>query len=483
MDKPLKILHLEDLQSDAELVDRELSKGHIHFTKVLVDTKKDYLNALRTFKPDVILSDHSLPSFNSMEALNILKEHKVAIPFILVTATMSEEFAAQMMQAGANDYVLKDRLQRLPGAIKSVVAKHTLEKERQQFLEKVIANEALMREAERIAHFGSWKYIVADKMISFSREMYVLLDYPDTNMNPTLKAFFSKIHPGDKRRLSKVINDIKRGTQQHFKNTFRLIDRHKKVKYVNSEIVVTRDSLHRIVEMTGFCQDVTELKTREIKLRTFSGKLRELTAHLQNVREDERAAIAREIHDALGQLLTALKIDIVWLFRKMNLQESMMQLKSQQIVEHIDLTINSVRKIATELRPEILDNLGLAEALKWQGEQFASRTSIPVKFICSETLPDTSKFGIAFFRIFQESLTNIARHAEASHIVASLVYKRRQLTLKIEDNGKGFDPEMIQHKKTLGLLGMRERIQMLGGNYELHSAQGKGTTLIVSLRC
>ena len=131
----IKILHLEDLPSDAELVERELKKGNIQFEKIVVDNKTDYINTLKKFSPDLILSDHSLPSFNSIEALKIIKEAALNIPFILVTATMSEEYVVEMMKQGIYDYILKDRLKRLPTAVLNALEKNIAEKERQKWLE------------------------------------------------------------------------------------------------------------------------------------------------------------------------------------------------------------------------------------------------------------------------------------------------------------------------------------------------------------
>src|ERR1700753_3122631 len=137
MIRELKILHIEDVQSDAELVDRVLKTSGIVFNKLIVDTKAEYLQALDEFKPDVILSDHSLPAFNSLEALNILKETGRDVPFILIKATVSEEFAVSVMKEGAFDYVLKDRLQRLPSAVLNAIEKHASETERQSYLNQI----------------------------------------------------------------------------------------------------------------------------------------------------------------------------------------------------------------------------------------------------------------------------------------------------------------------------------------------------------
>ena len=152
----------------------------------------------------------------------------------------------------------------------------------------------------------------------------------------------------------------------------------------------------------------------------------------------------------------------------------------QEILDAINDMVIVVRRISTELRPGLLDDLGLIAAIDWYGQDFEKRTGIKTSLICSvqeEELP--REFNIGIFRIFQESLTNVARHAGADKVDISLVRQENQLVLLIEDNGKGFEREDIQHKKTLGIMGMKERAIMMGGSYTIHSANGKGTVVEV----
>lgn len=141
----LKILHLEDLSSDAELIERELKKVLPPFEKRVVSTRNDFIKALEEFAPDIVLSDHSLPAFDSVQALQLLKEKGLQIPFILITSSMTDEFAASVMREGTSDYIIKDRLQRLPSAVLNSVEKFRLEKEKQQFLDQIAKNEKRFR--------------------------------------------------------------------------------------------------------------------------------------------------------------------------------------------------------------------------------------------------------------------------------------------------------------------------------------------------
>lgn len=481
MTKKLKILHLEDLPGDAEFVDRQLKKSDLIFDKMIVDTKEEFIDALDNFVPDIVLSDHSLPAFNSLEALKIINQKGLDIPFILITATVSEEFAVSIMHEGATDYILKDRLQRLPNAIKRAIEKQKLDKEQKKIIENVMANEALMKEAERLAHFGSWEYNVETKTMIFSDEMYRILDYEQNEIIPTRFAFLKKVHPEDQQLLKETLEKIYAGSENIQELIFRIIDDNNNTKFLHAEVLVLKRADGAIYKINGFCQDITDIKNKEHELIASSENLRELALHLQNIREEERAAIAREIHDALGQELTAIKIDMAWILKRMDSSYPALKEKAESVIELLNMSINSVRKIATQLRPNVLDDLGLNAALLWQSEEFEKRTGIKVNFSADCDLMDTRNYAIAIFRIYQESLTNIARHAEASVIDAFLKHTDNTLSLIIDDNGKGFDIQSITHKKTLGLLGMKERTIMMGGIYNITSTPGKGTTVSISI--
>jgi PAS domain S-box-containing protein len=223
------------------------------------------------------------------------------------------------------------------------------------------------------------------------------------------------------------------------------------------------------------------LKAKEQEIQDMNGQLRDLASNLQNIREEERTYIAREIHDELGQQLTAIKLDAAWLDRKI-LEDGPIKQRVGHIISMLSNVIHSIRKIAMQLRPSVLDDLGLIEALKWQSRDFQNRYAIPIAFQYPDNPPVlAAASATGLFRIFQEALTNIARHAEATAITASLRVCGQQLVMTIADDGKGFDITAVKKKKTLGLLGMKERTLMMKGTYEITSQPGKGTNLSISI--
>ncbi len=226
--------------------------------------------------------------------------------------------------------------------------------------------------------------------------------------------------------------------------------------------------------------NITDKYIAEEKLRASYESIRKLTDHLQNIREEERAHIAREIHDELGQQLTVLKMDVSWLNKRMQGEGESVREKLKSLTEMLDGTVKTVRRISSELRPSLLDDLGLVATIDWHSREFEKRSGIKTEFSEPETdfnLSDTQKTGI--FRIFQESLTNVARHSGADKVTISLQHTDNNLTLCIEDNGKGFDKDKIKEVRTLGILGMKERTAMMGGSYEVQSIAGQGTKVIV----
>ena len=210
--------------------------------------------------------------------------------------------------------------------------------------------------------------------------------------------------------------------------------------------------------------------------------MRALATHLQAVREEEWTRISREIHDELGQLLTGIKMDMVWIAGRLPAGLSELQERAQAACHLIDATVESVREITARLRPEVLDQLGLAAAIDWQAGDFQRRSGIR----CNVSLPPQApaldrERSTAAFRIFQELLTNIVRHAAATRIDVAVKAAPDGLLLTVEDNGRGIEAEALDNPKSLGLIGMRERVLPFGGRIDFAGEPGKGTRVQVKI--
>ena len=228
--------------------------------------------------------------------------------------------------------------------------------------------------------------------------------------------------------------------------------------------------------------EIAERQRAEEQLRASLEQLRALAARLQSVREEERTSMSREIHDELGQACTAIKMDLALIGRRLSKKRSQLRAKVDLTMQLVDNMIGTLRRIASALRPRTLDDLGLPAALEAQAQEFESRTGIQ----CSVTLPQEplvldADRSTAIFRIFQESLTNVARHAHATQVEARLERQQDQLIFQVHDNGKGFDAEQTSARRSLGLLGMQERALLLNGEFMIEGALGSGTTMTLRI--
>ncbi|HMY73082.1 MAG TPA: two-component regulator propeller domain-containing protein [Blastocatellia bacterium] len=228
--------------------------------------------------------------------------------------------------------------------------------------------------------------------------------------------------------------------------------------------------------------DITDRKRAEETLKASHRQLRELAARLQQAREEERAFIAREIHDELGQLLTGLKFDIKWLDKRLPAGAEELKKKTTSILDLVDESIQAVRRIATDFRPGVLDTLGLTAAIEWQAEEFQKRTGIECRI--NEQMADPpadQQRATALFRIFQESLTNVARHSGATEVNVSLSRQNGSVILQVKDNGRGITETEISHSRSAGLLGMRERAHLFGGEVSFRGTPNAGTTVTATI--
>lgn len=252
---------------------------------------------------------------------------------------------------------------------------------------------------------------------------------------------------------------------------------------------VLKDNLARLAPVVhralGEVTERAKRKSAEDALRVQSGQLRALTARVLASREEERIGISREIHDELGEALTGLKLGLTWIRRRLETADktpswTQVFAKMDELGSLADNTAERVRRICAELRPNVLDELGLVPAIQWQAREFEARTGIH----CSVRAPGRvlnlrEESATAIFRIFQEILTNVARHAQATRVMISLKTTPTHLDLRVADNGRGIEPHALASNESLGLLGMRERATLLGGELAIRGLPGQGTTVNV----
>jgi PAS domain S-box-containing protein len=300
----------------------------------------------------------------------------------------------------------------------------------------------------------------------YSREEFLLLDSRKMRLGDEETAYLEEMQ-------QKIPGISNRGHWKHRKKNGEIIEVAISVCDFESEGKPVRLVL---------ANDITEQMQTAAKLQQSYDEIRGLASHLQDVREEERAWIAREIHDELGQQLTGLKMDLSWLSKRIADEDAPIRERITHSLNLLDNTIKTVQRMATELRPGILDDLGLVPAIEWQAEEFQRRFAIPTYFSSDvQQVSFPAGVSIGLFRICQESLTNIARHAGASKIRIALNQEAENILLSIKDNGRGFQVDRPPgDRKTLGLLGMKERALMMGGQFWVESGM-QGTSVMVSI--
>ena len=294
------------------------------------------------------------------------------------------------------------------------------------------------------------------------------------------------------KRVSEVLPDVKESSPE-------LLERYGRVALTGKpeQFEFSLKSLNQMLSISVYStekgyfvavfENITQRKRAEERRITSQEQLRQLAGHLQSVREEERKHLSQEFHDQLGQTLTALKMDSALLQRELadkarEVSRSTLGEKIQTMQGLIDTGIQAIRGIMSELRPELLDQLGLVAALEWEAERFQKRSGLKCQFTSElgEFQFDPKK-SIALFRIFQEAVTNVARHAQATTVEVSVRREKNDVLLEIKDNGIGIEPNAEHKARSFGLVGMRERAVLLGGTLEITGIKGRGTTILVRM--
>jgi PAS domain S-box-containing protein len=353
--------------------------------------------------------------------------------------------------------------------------------ERKLAEERIRRSEAHLAEAQRLAKLGSWDFDIKADRLTWSEELYNIFDTDKQTFKETHGSFLHLVNEEDREFVLQTSRHTQQ-TGEPFTIEYHITTSKGEKRVIQEYGYGQRDDSGKLVCLFGTAQDITERKRAEETLKQSYEEIRQLTKHLQKIREEERTYIAREIHDELGQQLTAIKMDVAWIDKKIPVETTDIKRKLKNIIELLDGSNQSVRKILSELRSGILDDHGLLEALKWQGRQFTERTGIPVEFTTTETaikLPE--EIATCIFRVYQESLTNIMRYAQANKVITSLKILYHSIIVSIEDNGKGFIASGAQNDRSFGILGMKERVGSVHGKFNLVSTPGKGTSIIISI--
>jgi two-component system sensor histidine kinase UhpB len=492
-----RILYVEPNPMDVEQTASHLAAAAPHLKLHPVPS---CLEALALLAPghefDLVLTDLRVPGMKALEFIREAQHRGIEIPFIVITGRGDEATAVAILHLGAYDYIVKREgyLMKLPHAIDHALHRFHLDQTIRRLhaeleslnasLEKKVVERTaelrdrsvLLAESQRIAHIGSWGWDLTGP-IQWTDETYRIYGVSRETFTPTNESLVDLLHPEDRPAMQGWIAACLAGEQPDDLD-FRAILPDGTIRLLNGRGERICDAEGRPTQIVGTVQDITERKRAEEALQLTSERLQTLSRRLLEIQETERRQIARELHDEIGQALTATKINLQSLQRYP--EPATIAGRLEESIGIVEGALGQVRSLSLELRPPLLDDLGLAPALRWLTDQHAHRTGLRVEFRSGAV---DARFdgavATACFRVAQEALNNVVRHAGARHVTVELQTQEDGAHLRVSDDGAGFDVPTARRRAaqgaSLGLLGMEERATLAGGGIEWRSRPGQGT--------
>jgi two-component system sensor histidine kinase UhpB len=472
------ILIVDDVKMNIALLEVVLKKVNINL--IAAESGVEALEKVEGVELALAILDVSMPDMNGYELAMRLNEDKV--PVIFLTANCIDELAIfEGYDSGAVDYIIKPFKNKILVSKVNVfvdlfIQKHTALNNAR--LLKLSAdklsetNDALKRSEEKYRSYIDYApdgVFVTDKIGKFVEVNKATCELTGYSKEELLQKLFSDILSESSLNLdvSKLMNI--EGSQTN-KADLLVANKNGSCRWWVIE-VVRLDEKH----LLWFTKDINDRKKAEEDLKSSLHQLHQLTKYIEKVRESERVAIARDLHDDLGQALTAVKIDL-GIIRK-NISDPVAGLKIEKVSSLVKDTILTVQRITSQLRPQIIDDLGLEAAIEWYTKDFSLRNNIDIFLDMDSDLSISPEASLIVFRIMQESLTNISRHSKANRIDIGLLKTGEAIFFTISDNGIGISEEEINAKNSFGIIGMKERAAAMEGTFEMRRGKTGGTTI------
>lgn len=478
----LSVLFIEDDENDAILLARHLRKEGYSLESLQIHTLNELQEALDARQWDVVISDFSLPGFTAFDALKAVQQHQADIPFIVVSGMLDEGTACAMMRAGAQDYLDKNKLDRLAPVIDRERQESTIRCERRKALEAIQANDERFRALA--ANIPGMLFQMQASEACGLRFQYVseaslmLLGIAADELITQSDPLLGLIAAEDRDDFCDALKHAAtRDTTLNWEGRVELPNQDP--KWINIRCS-PRPGGGGITLWEGVMWNITQSRLADAELRDSRAQLAELSEHLQRIKETERDRIARDIHDVLGGTLVGIKISTKLLAGKLAADDDALQKRVRDIQAMLDEAITTASRVARELRPGILKEFGLAAAVESFAEDFTQRAGIPCSILCADHDIETDdNTALALFRTYQEALTNITKHAHATQVEVRLTQEYDEIVLEVSDNGIGVKEEDLRKPKSFGLRGIRERLKALGGSMIFGERSTPGTSMIL----
>lgn len=479
---PIRLLFIEDSENDVLLLlQRFRNAGYAPIYRQ-VASEVDMRNALEQERWDLILCDHNLPGFSAQAALHLTQELALDLPFIIVSGVMQEDDAIAAMRAGAHDYLSKNKLDRLVPAVEREL-REVCNRREKRFAEQTLRqSEARLRAlTDNIPGVVFQMGYSTDGMLGFqylSEAATMLFGISAEELTGSSAGWMTWLLdddlPGFVDAAALSADNL---STLNWEGRIQLPTGEQ--KWINLRSSPRLSEANEVV-WEGVMWNITHSKRVEADLRESRSQLAALSNHLQRIKEDERERIARDVHDVLGGTLVAMKFEMSLLESKLESDPIQARDRTRNVGRMVDDAIATVGRVTRELRPGILKDFGLAAAIESQGEDFAQRTGIACNILCTDhDLDPDYDTALAFFRVFQEALTNVSKHARATAVNVRLMQEGDEVVLEIADNGCGLGVSDLQKPRSFGLRGIRERLSSLGGRLDLSPVEPSGMRLIL----
>ncbi len=496
----LRVLFVEASQDDLQQTLAKLAENGYLIEHQRVEDADAMKSALLENQWDIVLCSYSPPAFGGLEALSLMQSLGIDLPFLFLSHNLREENIIGAIQAGAGDYIFKGNLSRLIPAVEHYLREAVIRREHRQMLLDLKENQTRLQVL--ISNLPGMAYQLFQSNsgeITFpyvSEGCYELLGVHPQDLQHEPALFFNMLHPADLNSYQSAmqtstenltfiywegrIKSLPKGDLLAGSRPLRSDSVVGDIKWVN-----LRCSPRKVaegVQWEGMIFNITERKLAEIEIIRSQEQLRELSAHVQDVREQERLSLAREVHDDMGSMLTAINMDIAWLSGRLSNKEPALNAKIKDIENLVIRCAAAASNISRNLRPSALDCFGIVAAIEVEASEFEQRTSITCLLdTVDEGVAVHPNIAITLFRIFQEALNNIMKHAQATKVRVMIHNRIHSVELTVSDNGCGMsDPDRLK-PRSFGLRGIQERVARFGGEVRFSGKPGQGSTIAVSI--
>jgi two-component system sensor histidine kinase UhpB len=473
----LRVLLVEDDPDDLELTLRELRGANWELDWLGVDTPGSVRAALADHPWDVVVCDYRLGPFEAPEALRLVREVDAEVPFIVVSGTVGEETAAELMRVGAHDFVMKSNYKRLVPAIQRELTEAATRRRNREAETAIHESEFRFRQiTESISEVFWLASGELDEILFVSPAHEEMFKQPVERLYEDPSALLEVVHPDDRERLWASIREA---MTEPTSIEFRIVWPSGEVRWITTRTSPVHDTNSNLVRVAGVSQDVTERHEAEEDLRSSLDALRrsererrDLVRQLVRASEEERGRLAGDVHDDSVQAMTAVGMRLETLKRRLADPDRVEEVDRLQTT--VSEAVSRLRHLLFELRPPALDQYGVAAAVR----ELLDRLDVPSELRAADFEEPPDELRTILYRVAQESLANIRKHAEATSVTVTLVSERGGWRATIVDDGAGFSPDGSSPGPThVGLASMRERAEMGGGWCRVTSAPGEGTTV------